>query len=166
MLPQRATGENHKQLLSMIGKRQWRNCPASALKAMGLGAAKKENRKELPRLGKPIFTNGVTTDGLSYNYARVCIKVYADIELQDSIEYQDPYGNCFVQPVLYEWRPPRCSNCCNFGHTLERCPESNLETMIEKFAEQERREFKMKTKVDLIDNEKECVEETPDLGVI
>ncbi|CAM8967064.1 unnamed protein product [Rhodiola kirilowii] len=67
------------------------------------------------RLEKPICTDGVTADGLSYNYARVCVEVYADVELQDVIEYQDPYGNFFVQRVIYEWRPHRCPNCCNFG---------------------------------------------------
>ncbi|KAL9665248.1 hypothetical protein QQ045_020662 [Rhodiola kirilowii] len=67
------------------------------------------------RLGKSICIDGVTADDSSYNYARVCVKIYADQEFMDFIEYEDPYGNCYTQPMVYEWRPPRCSNCCNFG---------------------------------------------------
>ncbi|KAL9663819.1 hypothetical protein QQ045_019211 [Rhodiola kirilowii] len=104
------------------------------------------------RLGKPICTDDITADGLNYNYVRVCIEVYADAELLNSIEYQDPYGNKFVQPVLYEWEPPRCNNCCNFGHTVDKCPEPNLEKMIEMMREQEMRSLKLKDKTDLNDN--------------
>ncbi|KAL9688754.1 hypothetical protein QQ045_033178 [Rhodiola kirilowii] len=64
------------------------------------------------KLGKPICTDGITADGTSYSFARVCVEVFGEVELADNIEYEDPYGNRYVQPVLYEWRPSRCNNCC------------------------------------------------------
>ncbi|KAL9685136.1 hypothetical protein QQ045_022583 [Rhodiola kirilowii] len=71
------------------------------------------------KLGKLICIDGITVDGSSYGYARVCVEVFRDVELTDKIEYQDPYGNSYVQSVMYEWRPPRCDNCYNFGHLKE-----------------------------------------------
>ncbi|KAL9665702.1 hypothetical protein QQ045_000021 [Rhodiola kirilowii] len=83
-----------------------------------------EVKKAEVMLGTPICTDGVTAEGSSYNYARVCVQIYADQEFMDHIEYEDPYGNCYVQPVEYEWKPPRCHNCCNFGHLmLSRGPD-------------------------------------------
>ncbi|KAL9680094.1 hypothetical protein QQ045_017970 [Rhodiola kirilowii] len=43
------------------------------------------------RLGKPICTDGVTAQGSSYNFARVCVEIYADQEFMDYIEYKDPH---------------------------------------------------------------------------
>ncbi|KAL9664181.1 hypothetical protein QQ045_019579 [Rhodiola kirilowii] len=82
------------------------------------------------RIRKPICTNKVTADGSSYNYARVCVEVYAEVGLQDSIQFQDPYGNNHVLPAMKE---------------------------------QERRAVKLKDMIDLNDNDKGCIEETPDL---
>ncbi|CAM8962999.1 unnamed protein product [Rhodiola kirilowii] len=115
---------------------------------------------------KPICTNGVMEDGLSYNYTRVCVEVYAEVELQDSIEYQDPYGNCYFQLVMYEWKLPKCTNCCNFGYMVEKCPEPNLEVMLEAMRRREVMEFKQKKNKEGIDDiDKECVEETPEVAV-
>ncbi|KAL9689834.1 hypothetical protein QQ045_010224 [Rhodiola kirilowii] len=112
------------------------------------------------RLGKPICTDGVTADGSSYNFARVCVEIYADQEFLDCIEFEDPYGNCHHQPVVYEWRPPRCSNCCNFGHLTEKCPQPSLEMMLEGLREKEKRERNQQDKRDVCEEESEPEEET------
>lgn len=94
------------------------------------------------RIGKPICTDGVTADGSRLSYARVCVEIFADMDFIDEIEYEDPYGNKYRQEVFYEWRPPRCSNCLNFGHMKDKCPEESLETLIDvmkKHEEQQRR---------------------------
>ncbi|KAL9663476.1 hypothetical protein QQ045_018863 [Rhodiola kirilowii] len=110
-------------------------------------------------LGRPICTDGVTADGSSYGYARVCVEVFGDVELLDRIEYEDPYGNCYVQPVLYEWRPPRCTNCCNFGHLKEMCPEPNLEAMLAAMKEKEIQMAKEK-------DEREAAEDLDNIEVV
>ncbi|KAL9683288.1 hypothetical protein QQ045_015108 [Rhodiola kirilowii] len=85
------------------------------------------------RLGTPICTDGVTAEGSSYNYAR---------------------------PVEYEWKPPRCHNCCNFGHLSEKCPEPNFEMMLEGLKEREKSERPRMDKRDACEDEIECDEET------
>ncbi|CAM8962978.1 unnamed protein product [Rhodiola kirilowii] len=105
------------------------------------------------RLGTPICTDGVTAEGSNFNYARVCVQIYADQDFMDCIEYEDPYGNCYVQPVEYEWRPPRCLNCFNFGHVNAKCPEPNMERMLEGLRERERRERELKDKRDMSEDE-------------
>ncbi|KAL9683651.1 hypothetical protein QQ045_015476 [Rhodiola kirilowii] len=85
------------------------------------------------RLGTPICTDGVTAEGSSYNYAR---------------------------PVEYEWKPPRCHNCCNFGHLSKKCPEPNFEMMLEGLKEREKSERARMDKRDACEDEIECDEET------
>ncbi|KAL9676187.1 hypothetical protein QQ045_004400 [Rhodiola kirilowii] len=111
------------------------------------------------RLGTPICTDGVTAEGSSYNFARVCVEIYVDQEFMDHIEYEDPYGNCYVQLVVYEWKPPRCHNYCNFGHLSDKCPGPNLEMMLEGLKEKEKRDRALKDKRDLCEDEIECDEE-------
>ncbi|CAM8957402.1 unnamed protein product [Rhodiola kirilowii] len=112
------------------------------------------------RIGTPICTDGVTADGSSYNYAGVCVQIHADQELMDRIEFEDPYGNINVQPVEYEWKPPRCHNCCNFGHLSDKCPEPNLERMIAGLKEREQWERERKDKRDVCEEEIESGEDT------
>ncbi|KAL9673687.1 hypothetical protein QQ045_029948 [Rhodiola kirilowii] len=112
------------------------------------------------RFGTPLCTDGVTAEGSSYNYARVCVQIYADQEFMDYIEYEDPYGNCFVQPVEYEWKPPQCHNCCNFGHLSEKCLEPNFEMMLDGLKEREKSDRARMDKREACDEEFECDEET------
>ncbi|KAL9691416.1 hypothetical protein QQ045_011838 [Rhodiola kirilowii] len=43
-------------------------------------------RRLCSRLGTPICTDRVTAEGSSYNYARVCVQIYADQDFMDYIE--------------------------------------------------------------------------------
>ncbi|KAL9674556.1 hypothetical protein QQ045_030828 [Rhodiola kirilowii] len=115
------------------------------------------------KLGRPICTDGVTAEGTSLSFARVCVEVYGEVELEDFIEYEDPFGNRYVQSVLYEWRPPRCSNCCNFGHLKEQCTEPNLDQMVAALKAKELAMIKEKDKREAVEDveELEVVEETP-----
>ncbi|KAL9672188.1 hypothetical protein QQ045_028438 [Rhodiola kirilowii] len=114
------------------------------------------------KLGRPICTDGITTDGSSYSFARVCVEVFGEVELVDSIEYEDPYGNNYVQPVLYEWKPLRCVNCYNFGHLKVNCLEPNLDQMIDALKEKEMEAVKEKDKREAVEEheEIEVIEET------
>ncbi|KAL9691043.1 hypothetical protein QQ045_011460 [Rhodiola kirilowii] len=115
------------------------------------------------KLGRPICTDGVTAEGTSLSFARVCVEVYGEVELENFIEYEDPFENRYVQPVLYEWRPPRCNNCCNFGHLKEQCPEPNLDQMLAALKAKELATSKEKDKREAVEDleDLEVVEETP-----
>nr|GEV36360.1 hypothetical protein [Tanacetum cinerariifolium] len=63
------------------------------------------------------------------SYARVLIKLRADVKLKDNIVMAMPkstregHYTCNVR-VEYEWKPPRCSSCKVFGHFREECPKN------------------------------------------
>ncbi|GKE63636.1 RNA-directed DNA polymerase, eukaryota, reverse transcriptase zinc-binding domain protein, partial [Tanacetum coccineum] len=63
------------------------------------------------------------------SYARVMIKLRADVELKDNLVMAMPkitregHYTCNVR-VEYEWKPPRCSSCKVFGHMHEECPKN------------------------------------------
>lgn len=63
-------------------------------------------------------------------FARVLIEISADkqIPYEIPLEYPATVINNISTPrrivnlkVGYQWKPSRCSHCCVFGHTIERC---------------------------------------------
>ncbi|GJU08952.1 hypothetical protein Tco_1125382 [Tanacetum coccineum] len=72
-----------------------------------------------------LFTSGKTGS----SYARAMIKLWADVELKDTIVVAMPklteegFYTCIVR-VEYEWKPPRCACCKVFGHIQEECPKN------------------------------------------
>ncbi|GJS60624.1 retrotransposon protein, putative, ty1-copia subclass [Tanacetum coccineum] len=86
------------------------------------------------KLGTPLMLDSYTSDmclqswGRS-SYAKVMIKLWADMELKDNLVVAMPkimregHYTCTVR-VEYEWKPPRCSCCKVFGHTQEECPKN------------------------------------------
>ncbi|GKC99634.1 nucleotide-diphospho-sugar transferase [Tanacetum coccineum] len=65
----------------------------------------------------------------SSSYARVMIELQADVELKDNIVMAMPkitrkgHYICNVR-IEYEWKPPRCSSCKDFGHIHEECSKN------------------------------------------
>ncbi|GJS07368.1 hypothetical protein Tco_0364164 [Tanacetum coccineum] len=63
------------------------------------------------------------------SYARVMIKIQADVELKDNIFMAMPrikgdgYYTCNIH-AEYKWKPPRCVCCKVFGHVHEECPKN------------------------------------------
>ncbi|GJS35027.1 retrotransposon protein, putative, ty1-copia subclass [Tanacetum coccineum] len=86
------------------------------------------------KLGTPIMLDSYTSDMCMQSwrrlsYARVMIKLRADMELKDNIVVampkitRDGHYTCNVC-VEYKWKPPRCSSCKVFGHSHEECPKN------------------------------------------
>ena len=66
--------------------------------------------------------------GARINYARVCVEVDVSKPLLDefkldilSKESPSALDDLITIKVTYQWRPPVCSHCDTFGHTLEKC---------------------------------------------
>ncbi|XP_071704187.1 uncharacterized protein [Rutidosis leptorrhynchoides] len=62
------------------------------------------------------------------NFARAMIEISAHDDLKDKIRVATPCvkgGEKTVSEVTieYEWKPPRCSCCCVFGHRDQQCPK-------------------------------------------
>ncbi|GJS76293.1 cytokinin dehydrogenase 3-like protein [Tanacetum coccineum] len=111
-----------------LGKRvKLHGVPVTAFSEDGLSAI-------ATKLGTPLKLDSYTSDmcmqswGRS-SYARVMIKLRADVELKDNIFVAMPkitregHYTCNVC-VEYEWKPPRYSSCKVFGHIHEECPKN------------------------------------------
>ncbi|GJY82631.1 reverse transcriptase domain-containing protein [Tanacetum coccineum] len=89
------------------------------------------------RLGKPLVMDNVTAEicktGVGrLRYARVLVEVPVtkcipgEIEVvfrdKDKVEVSRKKAN-----IKFDWIPPRCSNCCVFGHELKTCGKIDSE---------------------------------------
>uniref|UniRef100_A0A7N0SYM8 DUF4283 domain-containing protein n=1 Tax=Kalanchoe fedtschenkoi TaxID=63787 RepID=A0A7N0SYM8_KALFE len=79
--------------------------------------------KIVSQVGRPIRTDAFTAKGEKLMYARVLVSISAKNEPRDSITIHGPGGRSFIQAVIYEWMPPRCSFCQCFGHKTDECAE-------------------------------------------
>ncbi|GJT29450.1 RNA-directed DNA polymerase, eukaryota, reverse transcriptase zinc-binding domain protein [Tanacetum coccineum] len=100
------------------------NLPLEAWTTKGLSAI-------ASRLGKPVIMDSVTTQMCNQGigrlgYARVLIEVEAKKGLPEviDIQYFDKENKESITKtvkVIYDWKPPMCSNCKVFGHLEEKC---------------------------------------------
>ncbi|PWA45870.1 hypothetical protein CTI12_AA512370 [Artemisia annua] len=82
-------------------------------------------------IGRPIVMDNVT-DTMCRNgvgrvgFARVLVEISAKKELPKQIEVvyrnnlKEEKGRKVIE-VVYDWQPPRCSECCVFGHMDHQC---------------------------------------------
>ncbi|GJZ53778.1 beta-caryophyllene synthase [Tanacetum coccineum] len=86
------------------------------------------------KLGTPLMLDCYTTDMCMQSwrrpsYARAMIELRADVELKNNIVAVMPKINeesyyTFNIHVEYEWKPPRCACCKDFGLVLEECTKN------------------------------------------
>ena len=76
-------------------------------------------------VGKPLYGDAATESCSRINFAKICVEVQADQKLIDSCDilFPDEQGrpsSCSIR-VSYPWKPPSCSFCRVFGHSLTKC---------------------------------------------
>lgn len=81
-------------------------------------------------IGKPLFTDDITSKFNLLNFARVCIEVDASFSFPSSINVtvmNEETSEDIIIPieVEYQSRPPSCPTCKVFGHSPLKCPKSN-----------------------------------------
>ncbi|PWA48287.1 zinc knuckle CX2CX4HX4C [Artemisia annua] len=86
------------------------------------------------RVGKPLVMDNETASMCQLGvgrmgFARVLFEMTATKEVPEIIEVV--YKNGLKEEVcrkkvkvVYDWNPPRCSTCCVFGHTTQKCGKS------------------------------------------
>ncbi|GJS63266.1 putative reverse transcriptase domain-containing protein [Tanacetum coccineum] len=85
------------------------------------------------KLGTPLMLDSYTSNMCiqswgRLSYVRALIEVRADVELKDNIMvampkiFREGFYTCIVH-VKYEWKPPRCACCKDFGHVSDECPK-------------------------------------------
>lgn len=57
-----------------------------------------------------------TTKQSIISYARMLIQDNVTRTLPDEICVTDPYGKCFQQAIIYDWKPEFCEKCQKIGH--------------------------------------------------
>lgn len=72
-------------------------------------------------IGKPLFTEIMTTKRERLTYTRVCVEIDLWSVLPEYISVYDHEGSLIRQRVEYEWAPTRCTKCKTFGHKDESC---------------------------------------------
>nr|XP_043615889.1 uncharacterized protein LOC122587788 [Erigeron canadensis] len=85
------------------------------------------------KLGTPkmldAYTSSMCTDAWGrISYAGALIKISAKSEYKNELSIAIPEMNGAgytkeLMKVEYEWKPPRCSHCCVFGHLTDQCPK-------------------------------------------
>ena len=74
-------------------------------------------------LGIPLKTDKYTKDKTFLAYARVLIDVPIDGPFPDYIDFINEQGVLARQPILYEWKPIKCSHCHMYSHIMDDCRE-------------------------------------------
>ncbi|XP_010551658.1 PREDICTED: uncharacterized protein LOC104822216 [Tarenaya hassleriana] len=72
-------------------------------------------------IGEPLHTERMRLDPFNVGRARVKIEVQLGSPLPDTIEIEDDSGGIVVIKALYDWLPPRCTSCHEFGHREMNC---------------------------------------------
>lgn len=83
-------------------------------------------------VGRPLFADDMTSKLETMSYARICIEMDALSTFPASINAVVFDGNAVVEETVavkveYWSRPPSCSVCKCFGHSLAKCPNSNMQ---------------------------------------
>lgn len=83
-------------------------------------------------IGKPLFSDEMTTKNDFLNFARVCIEVDASSTFPSTINVvvlNEEKSKKISIPVEVEYqsRPPSCPTCKVFGHSHLKCPKSNFQ---------------------------------------
>nr|GEX31622.1 hypothetical protein [Tanacetum cinerariifolium] len=108
---------------------------------------------------KPLMLDSYTSNMCIHSwgrstYARVLIKISADVDLMDSlviaIPHYDKEGHTFAMiEIEYEWTPRRCASCKIFDHVSDKCPKlpkevSNVKITDDGFTEVKKKKAKGK----------------------
>lgn len=72
-------------------------------------------------VGKPLYVNSITEEGVWLEYARIYIELDIDSPCPDSIEVSLPNGEHLSIKLEYFWKPSKCTNCKPFSHGIGEC---------------------------------------------
>ncbi|GJZ71296.1 hypothetical protein Tco_0635147 [Tanacetum coccineum] len=85
------------------------------------------------QIGKPLmldaFTSTMCVEAWGrISFARALVEISSDTDLKKEVIMAVPNedGTSYTREVIsveYEWQPPRCADCKNFGHSDDKCPK-------------------------------------------
>ncbi|XP_020266255.1 uncharacterized protein LOC109841719 [Asparagus officinalis] len=83
-------------------------------------------------VGNPLYIDKATATGERLAYARCFVEISSRAKLPNSIRMDLGNGEWLETDVEYEWIPPKCNKCQNFGHMEYQCPVVIVEKWIPK----------------------------------
>lgn len=83
-------------------------------------------------IGIPLYMDSATASGERLAYARCFVEISSNSKLPTSVKMEIGNGEWLETPVQYEWLPPNCVKCCNFGHLESQCPIITVEKWVPK----------------------------------
>ena len=83
--------------------------------------------------------DNATENGERIVIARCFVEISASKNLPNQVTLELEDGELVSIPVEYEWIPPCCKNCINFGHIEAQCPtikvwkpKENIDSFMDK----------------------------------
>ncbi|XP_038876497.1 uncharacterized protein LOC120068928 [Benincasa hispida] len=74
---------------------------------------------------KPISFEVATREQRWLSYVRICVQVDDDLLFPSTVTVR-MQGQEFIIPVVYEWKPRRCTFCGSFGHPGAVCEKQGV----------------------------------------
>ncbi|XP_050238355.1 uncharacterized protein LOC126687843 [Mercurialis annua] len=71
--------------------------------------------------GNPLYCDQCTINRTKLAFARLLVEMDTTGSFPDTVQLQDEKGNCFVQRIVYEWKPVYCDICRKMGHSKYNC---------------------------------------------
>lgn len=82
-------------------------------------------------IGKPLFTDEITSKHDFWNFSRVCIEVKASFSfppIRVATKQDEALEYSFTSvEVEYQSKPPTCPKCLVFGHSPLKCPKASYQ---------------------------------------
>lgn len=72
-------------------------------------------------VGNPLFTDTLTEERKRMNYAHMCVEIDMNCKYPNNVTIVVDDRKAYNLSVEYNWRPPKCTICEMFGHTVDRC---------------------------------------------
>ncbi|XP_020258784.1 uncharacterized protein LOC109835211 [Asparagus officinalis] len=118
--------ENERELLNSVPV--WIRLPALHLKLWSNNII----GRIASIVGKPLYIDQATASGERLAYARCFVEISSKAKLPNYIRMDLGNGDWLETAVEYEWIPPKCVKCQNFGHVDHQCPVVIVEKWVAK----------------------------------
>ncbi|XVF71896.1 hypothetical protein PTKIN_Ptkin12aG0077100 [Pterospermum kingtungense] len=70
----------------------------------------------------PLYMDRFTIERKRLEYARVCIEVDMEKKIPRFIEAVRKNGKVALVEIIVPWKPAKCDECKEFGHSTNSCP--------------------------------------------
>ncbi|ESQ56400.1 hypothetical protein EUTSA_v10027423mg, partial [Eutrema salsugineum] len=81
-------------------------------------------------IGDPLHTEKLRLESYRYGNTKVKMEINLDSSPPKTVIVKDCVGNTVSIEIEYPRLPPKCTNCGNFGHLVNRCPHLVMKILL------------------------------------